>query len=117
MPIFLAQGDPTAHIGTLQAILKGGVPLILAVLLVIAGYVIYQLVRYIQKSQKECQTNIQELQKELQTKIQELLQKQLDQQGPLTEALTQTTQALKKADETLEENNKLLTQVKTIIKE
>ena len=104
--LYLLAEDSGISLGTLQAVLEGGVPLILAVLVVIAGYVIFKLVKY-----------IQDLQKELQSKIQELLEKQLDQQGPLTEALTQTTEALKKAEESIEENTKTLAEARITIKD
>lgn len=93
----LAQAEVDGYVSSLKEILEGGVPLILAVMLVITCVIVYKLAR----------AN-NELQKQLREKIQELLEKQLEQQGPLTKALTHTTEALKKTETTIEKNSKKL---------
>ena len=92
------------NLNVLKDVLDGGVPLVLAVLVVILGYAIYIMTKHVSL-----------LQREYREKVEELLEKQLSTQGPLTETLATTTEALKRAEEAIEESTLVMVQMQTLI--
>ena len=94
----------STDLGMVKAILDGGVPLVLAVLVIILGYAIYIMTKHIST-----------LQKEYREKVEELLEKQIQTQVPLTETLAKTTEALIHAEEAIEESTAVLAQVHALI--
>ena len=96
----------SSDLGVVQDVLDGGVPLVLAVLVIILGYALYLTVGHIST-----------LQKEYREKVEELLEKQISTQGPLTETLAKTTEALIHAEEAIEENTAVLAQVQSLMEE
>lgn len=100
--ISLAQAEVTVKetVGVLQTILSGGPLLILAVLVVVEGFVIYKL------SQR-----LTTLEAQFRDSSVALLQDQLKQMGPLTEALTSTRDVLGRVDETMKSSVDTMTRL------
>jgi septal ring factor EnvC (AmiA/AmiB activator) len=93
--------DATSGIGLLQTILSGGPLLILAVLVVIEGYVIHKMAG-----------QITTLEADFRESSIALLQDQIKQSEPLTEALTKTNTALERIDITMQEASQTMTRLK-----
>lgn len=96
MDLVLAVG--AKEVGLLQTIIAGGVPLVLAVLVAIEGFVIYLLWKEI---------------KTLRDKHQEFLEKQIgkvaENQAVLTEQITRSSDFVARAETALNEANKTMT--------
>jgi hypothetical protein len=98
MPVESATGAITL----LQTILSGGPLLILAVLVVVEGYVIYKMAN-----------QINTLESEFRESSIDLLQNQIKQAEPLTQALTRTHEVLSRVDDALQNCSEITTRVKT----
>lgn len=105
---FLAQGATASAaketVGVIQTILSGGPLLILAVLVVVQGRIIYQ--QYMR---------IQKLEEEFRISSVALLKDQIAQVEPMTQALTQTNDMLRRVDKTMKETATALVQANTVL--
>jgi hypothetical protein len=105
---FLAQGATAEAaketVGVIQTILSGGPLLILAVLVVVQGRIIYQ--QYMR---------IQKLEEEFRVSSVALLKDQIAQVEPMTQALTQTNDMLRRVDKTMKETATALVQANTVL--
>ena len=88
--LLLAQSS-SETVTVLKEILDGGLPLVLAVIVVVQGYVVYKLLQ-----------NMALLEQAFRSKIEELLEGQIKQQAPLTEALVQTRAVLERVEKLLD---------------